>query len=151
MWLFYLIVNPVQDLLFCERYKECFGLLCSSDLCSLHDIINVVRQTKMAEMLILQIFRKPHLVLQLCKYSGKILSLSHWDANDPPASSSEGISVAISLSTDPVPTADRSVPAENGVLVTVQLRLWHHQAGVVLRAPVFDAFVLTVKKWKYNE
>lgn len=51
--------------------------------------------------------------------------------------SSEG--VPIGLSAEPVPAADGSVSAEDGVLVTVQLGLGHHQAGVVIGAPMFDA------------
>lgn len=54
------------------------------------------------------------------------------------APSSEGVPVAGGLGTDPVPAADGPVPAEDSVLVAVQLRLRHHEAGVVLRAAVFD-------------
>lgn len=51
-------------------------------------------------------------------------------------SSPEGVPVARGLGADPVPVADR--PAEDGVLVAVQLRLGHHEAGVVLRAAVLQ-------------
>jgi len=49
--------------------------------------------------------------------------------------SPECVSVAGGLAVDPVPSA---VSAEDGVLVAVQLRLGHHEAGVVLSAAVFD-------------
>lgn len=34
----------------------------------------------------------------------------------------------------------RPLVTENSVLLAINLRLWHHQAGVVLRAPVFDVW-----------
>lgn len=52
--------------------------------------------------------------------------------------SPEGVPVARGLGADPVPVADR--PAEDGVLVAVQLRLGHHEAGVVLRATVLQTW-----------
>lgn len=52
--------------------------------------------------------------------------------------SSEGVTVAGGHGADAVPAADRPVAAEDGVLVAVQLRLGHHEAGVVLRAAVLD-------------
>lgn len=52
--------------------------------------------------------------------------------------SSEGLSVVGGPSAEPVPAADRSVSAEDRVLVAVQLGLRHHQAGVVVGAAVFD-------------
>ena len=52
--------------------------------------------------------------------------------------SAKGIPIAGGMSMAPVPATDGSVPAEDSVLVTVQLRLGHHQTGVVLCAPMFD-------------
>lgn len=48
------------------------------------------------------------------------------------------------LGADPVPAANGPVLAEDGVLVAVQLRLGHHQAGVVLGAAVFDTCIQEV-------
>lgn len=50
--------------------------------------------------------------------------------------SAEGVPAARGL--DPVPAAHGSVLTED-VLVAVQLGLGQHQAGVVLRAAMFDA------------
>lgn len=58
--------------------------------------------------------------------------------------SAEGVSVVRRLGADPVPAAHGSVLTEDGVLVAVQLRLGHHQAGVVLGAAVFDTCIQEV-------